>query len=151
MKGLIKTLLLLIFGTGAYAQDSLLVMSLEECVEVAVQNNLTMKRSDLAYQSNEINLAQARANRYPSLNFGGSYGINWGRSIDPTTNLFITQQIKTSGINGSAGVNLYAGGRIHNTVRQRQVDLQSSQMDMEKAKNDIGLMVSFAYLNGSGF
>ena len=62
--------------------------TLEECIEYAQKNNLTIQNNRLNVQRNEVNLTQAKANYYPSFSMGGSYGYNWGRSIDPTTNLF---------------------------------------------------------------
>jgi outer membrane protein len=122
-------------------------MSLEECIQTAIDNNLSVKRSELAYTAAQINLSESKANRYPSLNFGANYGTNWGRSIDPTTNRFISRQINTSGITGSAGMLIFGGGQVHYSIKQSQLNIEASQFDVEKSKNDISLDIATFYLN----
>jgi outer membrane protein len=50
-----------------------------ECLEYALENNLSVKRGELDMEFNEVNLKQSKADIYPSLNFGSQYGVNWGR------------------------------------------------------------------------
>jgi outer membrane protein len=94
-----------------------------------------------------IDLRQSRASQLPSVNFGGNYGYNWGRSIDPTTNQFITQQINFSGINGNANMVLFNWFRLANNVKQNRLLFESSTYDVEKAKNDLSLNIVTFYLN----
>ena len=80
---------------------------LRSALKIAVDNNLTVQRSNLNLQSAQVNLLQAQAQRYPTLNFNGNYGYNWGRGIDPTTNQFIDQRINFNGVSGSANMPHY--------------------------------------------
>lgn len=148
MKKLTLTLLIAVFiGHQAQSQDSLNVMDLQQCIDVAIENNLSVRRSNLQKERARVTYNQSRAEMLPSLNVGGNYGYNWGRSIDPTTNDFITQQINFSGVNGNASVTLFNWFRITNTVKQNRLGLESSEYDVDKAINDISLNIVTFYLN----
>ncbi|MFT4738268.1 MAG: outer membrane protein [Cyclobacteriaceae bacterium] len=123
------------------------VLTLQECVEIALENNLTVKRGALSLENAKIDNTQARANQLPNLNLGTNYGLNWGRSIDPTTNDFINQQITFSGLNGSSNVVLFNGFRLANSVKQSRVNMEATEYDLERVKNDVTINIVTFYLN----
>lgn len=142
--GLITTLILLSFT--AISQEKR-VLSLEECIEVAIENNLNVKRSQLNLRTAQVNLEQSKAGRYPSLNASGNYGFNWGRGIDPTTNQFIDQRINFNSVGASTNMPLIQGLQITNGIKQDKLSLEASKKDLEKAENDISLNTASFYLN----
>src|SRR5690606_6475764 len=64
------------------------VWTLRECVDYALQSSLAVKRSELDVEVSRIDYNLAKWSMIPSLNGSASYGFNWGRSINPVTNLF---------------------------------------------------------------
>jgi outer membrane protein len=137
---------LLTFTMSVSAQTSR-VLDLQQCIEIALENNLSVKRGMLSLENAKIDKFQARGNQLPNLNVSGNYGYNWGRSIDPTTNDFINQQITFSGLNGSSNVVLFNGFRLANSVKQAQVNVESNEYDLEKIKNDVTINIVTFYLN----
>ncbi|MBS0000851.1 MAG: TolC family protein [Cyclobacteriaceae bacterium] len=123
------------------------IWTLEECIQYALNENLTIKRSELSVRDYEIQLNQARADLYPNLNFGGQYSNLWGRSIDPTTNLFSSQRIQSGGVQASSSVTLYGGSQLRNTIKRNKLDLEASTLELEAARNDVMLNVTLAFLN----
>jgi outer membrane protein len=81
----------------------------------------------------------------PSLNVSGSGGANFGRSIDPTTNLFIDQQINNANANANASLLLFNAFRVMNTIKQSVNDKAAAENDLTKAKNDVILSVITFY------
>ncbi|MEP0712616.1 MAG: TolC family protein, partial [Algoriphagus sp.] len=63
-------------------------ITLETAVETALNNNLTLKRSELNQLSTEATVLQNKGARLPTLSTGASTGFRWGRSINPANNLF---------------------------------------------------------------
>ena len=118
---------------------------MKECIEIALKNNLTVKRSELGLKGADINLDQARYTMLPTLNLSGSYGSNFGRSIDPTTNSFIDQKIDNSNLNANASLLLFNAFRVMNTIRQNVNDKAAADYDLTKAKNDVVLSVVTLY------
>lgn len=147
MNKLILTFFAYLLVLSVWAQDSLRALDVQQCIQIAIDNNLTMKRSRLLMEQSKINLNQSRAAQLPSLNLNGNYGAQWGRGVDPTTNDFITEQINFTGVGGSANVTLFNWFRITNSIKQNRLLYESSEYDVEKAKNDISLRIVTLYLN----
>lgn len=132
---------------GFSQQNADTIWTLEECINYALDENLTIKRSELAVRDYDIQMTQAKADLYPNFNFGGQYNNLWGRSIDPTTNLFSSQRIQSGGVQASSNVTLYGGSQIRNTIKRNKLNLEASTFDLETAKNDVMLNVTLAFLN----
>lgn len=148
MKHLLTKLFLLFLFIPFFAHSQQVrELSLEECIAIAVENNLTVRSSEFNLQSAHVNLSQAQAQRLPSINLSGSYGTNWGRSIDPTTNQFISQQITSNGVAGSASLPIVSGLQLSNSIKQSRIDVKASEADLQKARNDVSLSIATIYLN----
>ena len=135
---------------STFAQEPIMPtfpLDLETAVDIALKNNLTLKRSELNQLSNEATLLQNKGARYPSLTAGGSTNFNWGRSINPATNLFETQRIGNINLNASSNVTLFNAGRINNTINQTKTILEQGQYNIEATKNTITLNVINFYIN----
>jgi outer membrane protein len=139
------TLVFVFLFSLSFAQSSKKVYTLKECIEIALQNNLTVKRSALGLRGADITLDQSRYTMLPSLNVSGSGGANFGRSIDPTTNLFIDQQINNANANANASLLLFNAFRVMNTIKQSVNDKAAAENDLTKAKNDVILSVITFY------
>jgi outer membrane protein len=123
------------------------VWTLERCINVALKNNLTILGSELTVKDDELLLNQSRANIYPTLNADGNYGSLWGRSIDPTTNLFSNQNIQSTGFSASSNFVIYGGMRKRNTINQDKTALMASNYDLQTDKDNVMLDVTTAFLN----
>ena len=146
MKNLFAFLLVMVCVSHSLAQNTR-ILNLEECIDIAVKNNLSVQRSQLNLASSEVNLQQAIGQRYPTLNASANYGFNWGRGIDPTTNQFTTQRVNFNGWSANSSVPLIQGLQTTNTIKQSRVDVEASKLDVQKAINDISLSISLTYLN----
>lgn len=121
--------------------------SLEECINYAWENNLTVRTNQLTQLQNEIAVKQSKFALLPNLSAGGGVGKSFGRTIDPVTNSFVSTDFLSGSISANSNVTLYQGGILRNTIRQNELNLEASQFDLEKAKNDIGLSVATNFLN----
>ncbi len=122
-------------------------LTLQECIQIAIENNLNMKRGRLNLEGTSVNLSQTKASRYPTANVSLGFNNNWGRSIDPTSNDFIAQRITTTGLSGNSNVTLFNGLRQVNSVKQGNIDVDAAEYDLEKIKNDLVLDIASMYLN----
>jgi outer membrane protein len=152
MKKYILAVLLAGIGLHAFGQTDSIpdiqLWNLRECIDYALANNLQIKRSALNVETNQVNLRQYRMNQLPAVNASSSYGYNWGRGLDPTTNQFVTSQrnaVADAGVNAS--VTLFNGMRIQNTIKQGSKDLFASEEDLAKMRNDVSLNVTNYFIN----
>ena len=121
--------------------------TLQRCIAYALEHNLSVQNQQLNVELNEVNLQQSKLNLAPSLNASTNYGVNWGLSINPVTN--IAQQQQQS--NGNAGLNaswlIFGGGRNLRTIRQNKTLLENGESDLEKIQNDVILSLITFYTN----
>jgi outer membrane protein len=121
--------------------------TLRELIDYAISNNLTVKRSTYGVRNSEINLLQSKMTMLPSLNANGNYGINWGRTIDPTTNIFTENEIQNSNLGATSALLLWNGFRLFYNLKQSETELDAVNEDLIKARNDVILQVITLYLN----
>jgi outer membrane protein len=135
--------------TLAAAQDQSAgkAYSLKECVDIALEKNLRVKRSLYNVQGSNVSLWQSKMAFLPSVNLGGSYGQNYGRAINPVTNTFINRNNNTLNAQLTSQWTLFNGLRLQNSFRQSQRDLEASNEDLQKAKNDVIINVVTLYIN----
>ncbi|MDG1279369.1 MAG: TolC family protein [Algoriphagus sp.] len=120
---------------------------LQTAVDIALENNLTLKRSELNQLSNEATVMQNKGARYPTLSTGASTGYRWGRSINPVTNLFETARIGNINLSANSNVTLFAGSRVTNTLNQSQTNLEAGLYNIEATRNNITLNIINLFVN----
>jgi len=137
--------LLLFWPSIGYAQESS-TWTLKQCIDYAIENNIQIKQTRLGVQMAAANLVQSKANLLPKVNANATHGYNFGRSVDPFTNDFVTQKIQSNSFSLSGNVTLFSGMTNYNTVKQKEEDWQAAKYDSDKATNDITLAVAGSYL-----
>lgn len=132
-----------LFSSGLYSQE---VWSLEKCIRHAQENNITLQQSAISVEQAKINLKANKAQHIPTFNYNTSAGYQWGRTIDYGTNTYENQSTNFNSHSLQAGINLYSGGQVSNSVRQAGLDLMSSAKDAEQLSENIALSVATQYL-----
>ena len=134
--------------TGAFTQDN--EWSLKRCLEYAVENNLTIqdtRTGGVGLDNQKINSKLAKSQRYPNFSLGSSLGLNFGRTVDPTTNDFITTNFFSNGFQLNTGVSVYEGGRIKNEIKRTNADLMASEEDLNGAIINMAFDLAATYFN----
>ncbi len=143
MKPIIITLSLSVFFCFvAPAQQKL---TLEECIDIALQNNRNVKQQQLTRQNRAILYNQARADLLPNLNASVGQNFVFGRSIGLDNTYQNTNSSQTSfGI--SSEITIFDGLRMKHNIDAKRAELNASEADLEKIKEDIVMSVSTAFL-----
>src|SRR5882757_8396088 len=128
MKRILLLALVGIVVLTANAQD-VKKLTLQECVKIALDNNLRVKRGAYNVENFEIALLQSKMAFLPSLNFGSSFGRNFGRALNPVDNNYVNKNSNTINLQGTSSWTVFNGLRITNTYRQSQRDYAASNMD----------------------
>ena len=136
-------LIILLTGYNVSAQK---VFTLKQCVDTAIANNLAVKQSDLQVERSAINYKQAKDNVLPSLAANLNHGLNQGRSIDPFTNGYVSQNIGYGNYNLGAGITLFNGLQIKNFIKQNSLEHDAAKMEFQNAKDNLTLNIILAYL-----
>ncbi len=146
-KLIIKTAFLFLASIWTIPMDAQQAWSLEKCVAYALEHNIQIKQQKINTIYQENSYEQSRAELFPNLNAGGSYGVSFGRALDQTTYEFTNNQtVQSINMNLSSSVVLFSGLQKWNVIGQNRLNLLASLQDLEKFKNDISLSVAAAYL-----
>ena len=119
--------------------------SLEKCIDYAIEHNLTVKQQEAARDKNAIDLNTARWSRLPDLNGSASHSFNFGRSLQ-SNNTYQSINTQSTGFSVSTSIPLFTGMQIPNAVALSKLNLQAAVEDLNKAKEDISIQVTSAYL-----
>jgi outer membrane protein len=143
-----KLVLLWIMGMALplMAQDAP-TWSLEKCINYAIENNLQVKQAGLNRSQAQLTEKQSIWAQAPTVNGSARYGLNLGRTIDPTTYEFAVGVLQTANLGVNGNWLLYQGMQVRNTIKQSKIDLRAAEKDVEQAKNDVALSVAQAYLS----
>jgi outer membrane protein len=120
---------------------------LQRCIEYARTNSIALKQAETNIQLVALNAKASQLSRLPSLSANSNIGYQFGRTIDPVSNQFKDQAIAFNSFGLNAGATLYSGGRINNTIKQGQINLQAAEKDADFSFNNIALSIATAYLN----
>lgn len=132
------------FCSQAFAQN---VWSLEDCLNYVKDHNITLQKAQLSVNLSHQTMLQSKLNLLPSINGQASYYLNFGKTIDPTTNQFVTENTKTNTLSLNGNVILFSGFQKLNTIKQAQLDLSASNATLEDQTNTIELAVVNDFLN----
>ncbi len=122
------------------------IWELQDCIEYAFENNITIEQARLRAEIARNNLQVSKYDYLPNLSLGNNLFWNFGLNIDPVTNQISRQTRQTINFQLSSNWLLYNGGAKYNTIAQRNHDLKAAQYDYEAARNDVGLLVASSYL-----
>lgn len=120
---------------------------LESAVQIAIENNLTLRRAIIQQDISSADLLQAQGQRIPSLSAGLSNNFQWGRSLNPITNLYEDNQFTSLNPNLSARVVIFNGLNVNNTIKQARINYEAGIYDLEATKNQITLEVINLFIN----
>jgi len=121
--------------------------TLQECVEYAVENNLSIEQFELDLKNIEIDESDALGNFLPNLNTQVTASGNRGLSSDPITGSNFTAGIFTLGGNLSSNVTLFNGMRNKNRMNRAKLNAIAGQYRLDDLKDDIRLNVALSYLD----
>ncbi len=142
IKTLFFGLLLVSFQSKAQTKK----WTLEECVNYAMEKNISIKNTTLDQQLSDISKRDAFGNFLPSINGQASHSWNIGLNQNITTGLLENQttQFTSAGLN--VGIDIYKGLQNQNQLRKANLSIMASKYQLTKMQEDVSLNVVNAYL-----
>lgn len=135
----------LLLGFNSLAQTK--KWTIQECVEYALKNNISIKQSELDLQSTAIDKKAALGSFLPNLNAGASHSWNIGLNQNITTGLLENQTIQFTSASLNSSVDIYNGLQNQNRLRRAKLMQVAAQYQLTKMQDDISLFVANAYLD----
>lgn len=121
-------------------------LSLEDCVMMALEKNISIKQSELDVQNAGIDKLNAFGNFLPSVNLSASHFWNNGLNQNITTGLLENVTTEFSSFQGNVGIDIFNGLQNINQYRRAQLNLLAQQYRLADMADDVSLFVANAYL-----
>jgi|TARA_R100001460_G_scaffold102904_1_gene147718 outer membrane protein len=144
MKKIAIPFFFLIFTISIQAQTK--QWTLQECVNHALENNISVKQSELDLELTETDKLEAVGNFLPSLNANASASKNTGLSLNPTTNQLENTTFGSASAAINLGLTLFDGLRNVRQLQRSKLSELAAQYRLDKMKDDIALAVANSYL-----
>ena len=120
--------------------------TLEECVTYAIQNNISIKQSELDSKMALIDKKSAVGRFLPSLNASASHSWNIGLNQDITTGLLQNKTTQFTSAGANVGIDIYSGLQNQNTLRKANLSIVAAKYQLVKMQEDVALNVANAFL-----
>lgn len=143
LKRLLIALLFFCFMQG-YSQSK--KWTLEECIDYAVKNNISIRLTELDEKAANVSRSDARAAFLPTANAQASHSWNVGLNQNITTGLLENQTTQFTSLGLNVGIDIYNG--LQNQYRARRANLAiiAAQYQVTQMQEDVALNVANAYL-----
>src|SRR5210317_1186279 len=140
----ILILFLALSSTFSFSQKK--QWSLQECVNYALENNITVKQGENTILSDEQNIIASKGQFLPSVSANLSHSLSVGtRELFPGQ--FVDRTDNSSSATIGASQTIFNGFRLTNLYKQSKLNLETSELELNRIKDDISLNVANAYLN----
>ena len=128
--------------------------TLQECIDYAMQHNITLQRAKLQQQSAKEDVSQSKAALLPSLNASTSHNIAyrpWQESgMATVTNGTVNTGVDKTSYNGSYGLNaswtVWNGNRNRNQVKLNQLTAEQAELEIQETANSIQEKIAQLYV-----
>ncbi|WP_324720013.1 TolC family protein [Salinimicrobium sp. HB62] len=144
MKRFLLTAVFLSSGLFGFAQQR--EWTLQECIAYALENNISVKQSQLDVELADIQISDAFGNFLPGVNASASNSWNTGLTQNVTTGILQTQTTRNFSAGVTAGLTLFDGLRNFKQYQYAKMAKLASEYSLEQMKDDITLFVANAYL-----
>jgi outer membrane protein len=121
-------------------------LSLEECVNFALKNNIKIAQSNLGIQQSKFDMNQRKAAFLPSLNGFATHGYSFGNSLDYTSYEYVKEQTSSEYYGLSSDLTLFNGFRLRNNYRSGKYAYLSSQELYKDVTDQISMNIALDYL-----
>lgn len=144
MNKFITLLFFIAIGFSMNAQNN--DWTLQECVTHALENNISVKQSELDVELTEADKLEAIGNFLPTLRAGASYSKNTGLALNPTNNQLINTTFGSASANINSSLTLFDGLRNVRQLQRSKLNELAAQYRLDKMKDDIALAVANSFL-----
>ena len=119
--------------------------TLSQCIDYALEHNLSVKQSGLNVEQQEIALNTAESSRLPGLSGSAGQNFSFGRGLTADNTYANTNTTSTSFSLGG-DMTIFNGNRIKNNIEMSKLDLKAATAELDRAKDDIKVAVAQAYV-----
>lgn len=119
--------------------------TLKQCIDYAVNNNLSIRYYSSTIQQREISASNAKMSALPVISGGINQSFGFGRALT-SSNTYDQRNTSNTSLNIGASAVLFQGFYRKNHIKQSQLNLGIAKSELEGVKNDLILNIITLYL-----
>lgn len=119
---------------------------LEECISYAFEHTITIKQAALDLKEAVIGTSDAIGALLPTVEAEGEISDSYGLNFDPTTNLVVTNKLRSGTGRLTGTITLFDGLRNYNAIARARMNVVANTYRIDDLKDDIRLNVTNAFL-----
>lgn len=144
MKKAFFTLAVSILLIPSQAQER---MSLEDCMAYAVEHSTAVGQTANTLEGTRQDYIEAVASALPSVSASTGGNMNFGRSIDPETNVYTTTSTFSNSYSLSASITVFNGMSTINSIRATKVLRAKGVEDLQLKRDEVAMNTMSAYFD----
>jgi len=133
-------------GSPLQAQTGPGPWDLRRCVDYAISNSISVRQTEVEARSAEVTLRQSEQQRIPTLTGNLNHGFSFGRTLDRTTNIFVSRSAMFEQVSLQSNALLYNFRSLQHQISANRLTAEAARVAVDRARNDIALNVANQYL-----
>jgi len=151
MRKFLIILMTLLATTAVQAQKK---WTLQECIDYAMENNISLQKTRLTRRTATETLRQSEAELFPTLSASTNQSVGYrpwtNNGVSTVTNGTVSTSINKTYYNGSYGINaswtVWNGNRNRNTVKLDRLSEEQAELDSAYTANSIQEQITQLYV-----
>lgn len=140
-----KLFLIISIITMAYSAGAQKVWTLDECVDYAMEHNVSILQGILSRNNAEYQYKMAKNAWLPTVSADASQNFGFGQS--PSSNgVYVSDNSASTSFGLSVGMPLFNGLNLYHQTKSSALSLEASKKDLEAAKFDLKLLIMSYYM-----
>ena len=146
-------IMLLALFVGALPAGSKKVWTLQECLDYALANNITLQQKQVSLEQSKIDVTVSKAKLLPTVSFSTNQNMAYRpfsqQTINLTNGTMTTSQSETN-YNGNYGINanwtVWNGGQIQKNIKRNEISKQIADLATQQTANSIQEQITQLYI-----
>ena len=140
-----RALLITLLVTTVFAAQAQKVWTLDECINYALEHNLDVRKTQLAYQQAEYQYKASKNAWLPTLSANAGEYFGFGQSPS-YTGVYVSDNSSSASFGANLSLPLFQGLNLYNTAKADALNLQATEMDQKAAQLNLKLKVMGFYM-----
>lgn len=140
-----KLFLIISIITLSFASQAQKVWTLEECVDYAMEHNVTIIQNVLSRKNAEFQYKMAKNAWLPTVSADASESFGFGQSPS-AYGVYVSDNSSSTSFGISVGMPLFNGLSLYRQTKASSLELSAAKKDLEAAKYDVHLLIMSYYM-----
>lgn len=140
-----KLILIISIVTISFVSKAQKVWTLDECVDYAIEHNVTILQSIVNQSMAEYQYKASKNAWLPTVSADASESFGFGQS--PSANgVYVSENSASTSFGISVGMPIFNGLNLYHQTKSSRLEMNASKKDLEAAKYDLRLLIMSYYM-----